>query len=82
MQIIKRKILKKIKVICKNNGKIFESLSSAAKWCNLNDRGQSIKYCIEGKQRTAGFNPEKENERLLWELYCEGGDAKLEAGEK
>lgn len=62
---------RKKKVICLNNGMIFDSMSAAAKWCNLNDSGHSIKECCIGNQKTAGSSPFS-GERLKWSFYREG----------
>ena len=63
---------RKKKVICLNPNKIFDSMSAAARWCNLNDNGRSIKACCVGKQQTAGTSPIT-GERLKWS-FVEGGE--------
>ena len=62
----------KIKVICLNNNKIFNSMSEAARWCNLKDNGKSIKACCIGAQKTAGSSPFT-GERLKWS-FVKGGE--------
>lgn len=62
----------RIKVICLNNNKIFNSMSEASRWCGLKDNGKSIKACCIGAQKTAGSSP-LTGERLKWS-FVEGGD--------
>lgn len=58
------------KVICLNTKDIFNSMSEAARWCGLNDKGKSIKACCMGNQKTAGASP-LTGERLSWS-FAEG----------
>ena len=51
-------------VICVNTGKIFPSISSAARWGNTYP--SSINLCLKGKIHTTGKDPET-NEPLVWE---------------
>lgn len=64
-------------VICLNNNKIFESISSAEKWA---DGGSHIHSCINGKRLHAGRHPET-GERLQWKYldeYDENNDKYVE----
>ena len=62
----------KKKVICLNTNEIFNSMSAAARWCNLKDNGKSIKACCVGEQQTAGASPTT-GERLKWS-FVRGGE--------
>ena len=40
------------KIICKENGNIFNSINEAAQWCGIHN--SSISHCLRGNQKTAG----------------------------
>ena len=54
------------RVRCLNNGKEFDALSLAAKWCG-DTAPESISRVCYGKQKTAGTDPDT-GERLKWEF--------------
>ena len=53
------------KIICKNTGRVFNTIKEAAIWCNLKDTS-NISRCCRGLRKTAGKHPEN-SERLQWE---------------
>ena len=54
------------KVICLNNGKIFNTMMDAARWCGLSNSSSIGQVCNHtGKQKTAGRHPET-GEKLTW----------------
>lgn len=53
-------------VKCINTGQEFPSITEAAKWCGLKDKGQIGKNC-KGKQKSAGKHPET-GEKLQWQF--------------
>lgn len=57
------------KVICLNNNKIFDSLSEAAQWSNLNSTSGITRVCC-GIKKSAGKHPET-GEKLTWRYYEE-----------
>lgn len=56
--------MKKRPVRCLNNGKVFKSISDAARWGNT--KPSSIVTNIKGTWRSAGRDPETD-ETLKWE---------------
>lgn len=60
---------KRFKVKCKNNGKIFDNIKEASKWCGLKSR-RLISANIRGKNKSAGKDPET-GEKLTWEYVIE-----------
>ena len=57
------------KIVCVNTGKVFNSLSEAAKWCGLKSSAAICNQC-KGKTRWAGKHP-KTGECLQWKYYEE-----------
>lgn len=57
------------KVRCINNGEVFDSMISAAKYAGLKNQA-GIGKCCKGEQKYAGKHP-KNNEKLKWEFYKE-----------
>ena len=54
------------KVICLNNGKRFNTMMDAARWCGLSNASSIGQVCNHtGKQKTAGRHPETD-EKLTW----------------
>ena len=54
------------KVICLNNGKIFNTMMDAARWCGLSNSSSIGQVCNHtGRQKTAGRHPET-GEKLTW----------------
>ena len=54
------------KVICLNNGKIFNTMMDAARWCGLSNSPSIGQVCNHtGKQKTARRHPET-GEKLTW----------------
>lgn len=57
------------KVVCIDNGMVFNTLGDAAKWCGLK-YGANIGACCSGKTKYAGKHPET-GELLHWMYYDE-----------
>lgn len=57
------------KVLCINNGMIFDTATAAAKFFGLKSRS-SITLCCKGDTKSAGIDPNT-GEKLLWKYYEE-----------
>lgn len=60
-----RKYTSKVKIICLNNKKVFESLKEGREWCV---GGSKISEVCKGKRKSAGKHPET-GEPLKWMYY-------------
>jgi hypothetical protein len=61
--------LRKIKIICLNNNKVFNSVVEASTYCKLKS-STHIVQCCKGNRKTSGKNPVT-GESLKWMYYNE-----------
>lgn len=54
-------------IVCKNNSKVFGTITEAREWANLKSNS-GITLCCKGKQKTAGKDPVTK-EPLQWKYY-------------
>ena len=55
------------KVMCVNNGKIFNTISDAANWANMSP--SNLSQYLSGRRKTAGFDPVTKN-KYMWKVIA------------
>lgn len=55
------------KVMCINNGKVFNTINDAANWANISR--SNLSHYLSGRQKTAGFDPVTKN-KYMWKIIA------------